>query len=234
MAMDFSKSPARSRCSLPNSSRQVMVKARSSGVHCIAALQSRTMILRFTSWSRAVGEIVTGTAGARTSRLGSGGWILKTVEVYRPGQEHRAGDMKRAEFQTPAACFAARGGSALKSMSSTACSSARKATMATVNPSTTAPRLRQPQRRARRQPGARRVVATWSGPSRTTTVEPDRPAASRAAAPLSHREDRPHAGPYALRASRIGLRRTGHSMRPKVAAAAPAPYPSAARSPGRG
>ncbi len=78
--MDPSKSPALSRCSLPYSSRQVMVKGRSTGVHRAAALQSRTMILRLSDWYRPLGETVAGRAGARTSRP-AGPLMVKTVEV---------------------------------------------------------------------------------------------------------------------------------------------------------
>ena len=84
VAMALSKSPALSRCSLPYSSRQAMVKGRSFGVHRVAALQSPTMTWRSSNLNRAVGLTVTGRAGARTSSAGPGLSILKTVEVTRP------------------------------------------------------------------------------------------------------------------------------------------------------
>jgi hypothetical protein len=125
LAMDLSKSPALSRCTLPYWSRQVMVKGRSTGVHRVAALQFLTVILRLIDWSRAVGETVTGRAGVRISRPWSGLLIVKTVEVTAPDRRTALSTCS-ALTSDPQPRGYVRGGAAAKSMSSTACSSTRK------------------------------------------------------------------------------------------------------------
>ena len=122
--MDLPKSPALSKCASPYSSRHLMVKNRSPGVHRVAALQSRTMSLRSTDWNRPVGETVKGRAGARTSRLRSRAPISKTVEVTPPDRRRAPSTCSglKADFRAPG-CV--RGDTASNSTSSTACSSAR-------------------------------------------------------------------------------------------------------------
>ena len=126
MATDLPKSPARSRCASPYSSRQVMVKGRSLGVHWVAASQSRTLILSMTDLNRLVGETVTGRAGTRTSRLRSRAPSTVMVEVSPSDRTSALSTCSGLNPDCrPLGCV--RGGMASKSTSSTPCSSARKA-----------------------------------------------------------------------------------------------------------
>ncbi len=122
--MDLSKSPALSPCTLPCSSRQVMVKGRSPGVHRDAASQSRTISSRLTDWYRASRETVMGRAGARTPRLRPGMSILRTVDVVKPDRSRPLSTSSGVADTWPLG--GVRGGTASKSTSSTSCSSATK------------------------------------------------------------------------------------------------------------
>ena len=181
--MELPKSPALSKCALPYSSRHLMVKGRSPGVHRVAAWQSRTRIVRLTDWNRSVGETVAGRAGVRTSRPWPGVPIPTTVEVTRPDRR-RALSTCSGLTSDSGRFGCVRAGSASKSMSSTACSSARLGVVALVGPATTAPRPRRRRRRPRRLGRPRRVVATCS---RATAVESGQPEASPSAVAPHHR-----------------------------------------------
>ena len=158
--MDLPKSPALSRCASPYSSRHLMVKGRSPGAHRVAALQSRTMMLRLTDWNRPVGETVTGRAGARTSRLWSRAPISETVEVTPPDRR-RAPSTCSGLKSDVCAPGCVQGGTASKSTSSMACSSARTGGGAgrACHHSTAPPPAATPRKKARRAPAGRRHLA---------------------------------------------------------------------------
>ncbi len=214
--MDLSKSPALSRCSLPCSSRQVMVKGRSSGVHRVAALQSRTMTLRSSDRNRAVGLTVTGRAGARTSSPRPALSIVKTVEVTRPDRSTALSTCNQL-ISDPWPLECVRGPTASRSRSSTACSSARRGKAGRGDGracchSAAPPPAATPSTKARRTTaGCRHRVGTlWNnggreGPTCSTSVD---------CCPVGSPGSRT-IRPYARRASRdcvadmVGSRRSG-------------------------
>ena len=233
--MDFSKSPARSRCSLPNSSRQVMVKARSIWCpsRCRLAVSDDDLEVHQLEVERSV----------RSSRVGlehedfeTGIWRMDPQDGrgHGPGQEDRAGDVKGAEFQSPAACRCpGRFGFEKHELDGMFVWTEGRRWRRSI---------RRPQHRASASRNAEHEDKEWHGalsPLGRDLLEPrwsSRTDLQRLGRLLrhfivrvAHMQDHTHCG---RRASGYGVRviRCG----PRLAAAAPAPYPSAVRSPGRG